>query len=173
VRFDIPGPPIPQKRPRFSMKGNRPVVFNPNASDKRIIQALMKKRLGSALNSQDKASAMEALSLSGAKSYKVIVFFWFEMPKSWSKKKALISVNAFHACKPDIDNLIKFYLDCATGVIWQDDRFVSEITAVKRYGLKPGTTMIITAQNVTEIDCVEACVDYGITYGYEQLNLFE
>ena len=39
--------------------------------------------------------------------------------------------------KPDLDNLVKLYLDSFNGVVWQDDRQVVKLTAEKRY-LQPG-----------------------------------
>lgn len=36
-----------------------------------------------------------------------------------------------HRGIPDIDNLIKFVLDALNGLVWQDDRIISEIHARK------------------------------------------
>ena len=35
--------------------------------------------------------------------------------------------------KPDIDNYIKFYLDCMNKIVYLDDSQVIEITAIKQY----------------------------------------
>lgn len=180
MRFDLVGDPVAQKRARFFMKGNIPTGFDPSKPDKRFVQWKMKKHLKNALNSKNKPEAIEASELATAKSFKVVLLFWFSMPESWSKKKKNEMVNRFHVSKPDVDNLIKFYLDCATNIIWSDDRLVSEIVAVKRYGLKSCVTMIVTAQtqesNTDLTDAESAyekpCFDSDTTCGYEQLHLF-
>lgn len=180
MRFDLDGEPVAQKRARFFMKGKIPTGFDPSKPDKKIVQRKMRNYLQKALNSQNKPIAMEAAGLALAQSFKVILLFWFSMPQSWSKKKKKEMINHFHFSKPDVDNLIKFYLDCATDIIWSDDRLVSEIVAVKRYGLKSGVTMIVTAQmqesnaDLTNVESAyeEACFDADITCGYEQLHLF-
>ena len=46
----------------------------------------------------------------------------------------------FHTKKPDLDNLVKWLLDCITiAGIWHDDSQVVRISAMKFYGLQPRT----------------------------------
>ena len=60
---------------------------------------------------------------------------WFFMPKPKKMKRQR------HTIKPDIDNLIKFYMDAANTVLWQDDNCVCKVTASKVWGDSPGTVM--------------------------------
>ena len=43
------------------------------------------------------------------------------------------NVPSLHVSKPDIDNMVKFYLDAMTGTFWEDDASVCTIEASKIY----------------------------------------
>ncbi len=45
-----------------------------------------------------------------------------------------------HTSKPDIDNLIKFIMDCCSGILYKDDNQVVNITANKQYAEKEPKT---------------------------------
>ena len=59
--------------------------------------------------------------------------FFMPIPKSWSNKKKKESYGAHHTSKPDIDNLIKWYMDVLQNALYEDDKQVHTITAEKRY----------------------------------------
>lgn len=81
--------------------------------------------------------------------------FWFYMPipKSMSKREREDAVKGFlkHIKKPDVDNLVKLYLDVLTGTAISDDNAVSLGTAIKVYSSKPRVEIYIeeTEKNVT------------------------
>jgi Holliday junction resolvase RusA-like endonuclease len=67
--------------------------------------------------------------------------FFYEIPKSWSKKK---KENAkWHTSKPDIDNLVKSILDALNGVAFNDDSQVCMIQARKQYAAFNGVKVEI------------------------------
>ena len=43
------------------------------------------------------------------------------------------NIPIYHTSRPDIDNLIKFYLDCMTGLYWKDDADIYDVHATKVY----------------------------------------
>ena len=45
--------------------------------------------------------------------------------------------------KPDIDNLVKFVLDCGNGVLWEDDRLIVELSSKKIFSKNPCTIISI------------------------------
>jgi len=64
----------------------------------------------------------------------------FNMPRPKSHYRAgryshLLKPDApkLHTSKPDIDNLVKFYLDSMTGAFWKDDSIVCALEAKKVY----------------------------------------
>ncbi|MBR5621871.1 MAG: RusA family crossover junction endodeoxyribonuclease [Opitutales bacterium] len=62
-------------------------------------------------------------------------------PYRKSEKKRLIksAVNIPHTSRPDMDNLLKFLLDCMTRCrFWNDDSQIYELKATKHWGANPG-----------------------------------
>lgn len=59
--------------------------------------------------------------------------FCFKIPVSWSKKKAQAHREQPHIGAPDLDNLIKFYLDAINGVVYPDDRQIASLKAIKKW----------------------------------------
>ena len=57
------------------------------------------------------------------------ITFFIPVPKSWSKKKKKLHHGVFHQSKPDIDNLMKAFLDSLVA----EDKFISNITMTKRW----------------------------------------
>lgn len=58
------------------------------------------------------------------------VIFILPMPKSWSKAKQAVHCGQPHRAKPDLDNIVKGFLDCLT----DDDTGIYEIHARKLWG---------------------------------------
>ena len=48
--------------------------------------------------------------------------FYLPMPKSWSKKKQAEKIGTYHDQKPDIDNLVKGFMDALKSDINDDKR---------------------------------------------------
>lgn len=160
--FHIAGDPIPQGRPRFCMQGRKPIVRDPNRVDKIPVRSAMKRALFTAMNSDVQHVALDACSLATSNAYNVEMHFRFITPKSWSEKKSRSKINQPHNSKPDIDNLVKFYLDCASGILWLDDRMVAQITASKTYGLSAETIIKVSAQNISKLSDGEEIMDKQI-----------
>lgn len=145
--IEIPGRPIPLARPRFWAKGFKFGARDGQKMEKAVVRGIMIRLLRDALNCEIKASVINASKLSSAVAFSVSMQFTFLFPKSWSKKKVKNSVCMdflpMHRTKPDIDNLIKFYLDCATGIIWDDDCKICNLSASKCYGNEQKTLLVI------------------------------
>lgn len=57
------------------------------------------------------------------------ILFYLAMPKSWSGKKKALMIHEPHRQTPDLDNLIKGFLD-----IWEEDKQVWCLHAEKLWG---------------------------------------
>lgn len=68
------------------------------------------------------------------------------IPSSWSKKKKLQAQDGQLAptSRPDLDNYLKAVLDALNGIVFKDDSQVVILSALKQYGDKPGTTVVLT-----------------------------
>lgn len=118
--------PIGSPRPRFRNAGRFVQTYMPTSYTKHkdYIQEQMPKLLTD-------------------KNLKVSLYFYFEPPKSWSKKRKLIAIGTYKRTKPDVDNLIKTVLDAANKHVWQDDNQVVHIDSYKMYAEESKIVMVI------------------------------
>jgi Holliday junction resolvase RusA-like endonuclease len=85
-----------------------------------------------------KLLAMRAMEKAGAtvtdKPVKATINAYFEIPKSYTKKKVQAIINGeIKPAKPDLDNIIKSLLDGCNKIIFKDDVQIYEIKAEKHY----------------------------------------
>jgi|TARA_R100001530_G_scaffold121926_1_gene89430 Holliday junction resolvase RusA-like endonuclease len=115
--------PLSQQRHKARRAGNKIFMYDPSSKDKSKFK--------------DNCSEFAPkYPLDGAISVSMI--FSMPRPKSHyrSGKYSHIlkdSAPALPISKPDIDNLIKFYLDAMTGSFWKDDAYICTIEASKIY----------------------------------------
>jgi Holliday junction resolvase RusA-like endonuclease len=70
----------------------------------------------------------------------VIFNFYMPIPQSLSKK---VHENDPHIKKPDIDNLVKMYLDAMNQMVFKDDSLIYRTSAIKVYSVSPRTVILI------------------------------
>ncbi len=119
--FVIPGDPTPLARPRFSHR--------------KIYDSQKNLKLVAALHVQSQQN--DAPLLEGALHLDII--FYIKIPESISKKRKEAFYNKPHIFKPDLSNLVKFYEDICSGVVYHDDCIIAAITAKKIYDERPRT----------------------------------
>ncbi len=133
----IEGVPISKHRPRFARIGKGVRTYSDQGDDVCIVI--------------DEAKGQVETKLTCPLS----VFCVFKMPRPKShfgtgKNANILKKNAphYHTTKPDIDNLVKFYLDCLNGIAWEDDKQIIYIQATKTYSEEPLTSVIIQEHGV-------------------------
>jgi Holliday junction resolvase RusA-like endonuclease len=64
----------------------------------------------------------------------------FPVPNGWPKyrRAAAIAGDVRPVVKPDGDNIAKLVLDALNEIAWADDKQVTDLRVVKRYGAFPG-----------------------------------
>jgi Holliday junction resolvase RusA-like endonuclease len=139
MKFELLGDPIPKRRPRSFIKRGRIEVCDPQEQQKRATKTLLKIKLNKALS--DPETAEEASNLMKAGAYEVS--FKFGMPKPKAMKDPWNIT--LHTTNCDLDNLEKFYCDCANGVLYQDDRQIVSLRSTKYYADTPKTILEIKA----------------------------
>lgn len=128
ICFELFGNPVAQQRPRFARRGNHVACYDP--------QSKIKEGYGWQIKSQFREKPITTpLALD--------LIFFMPIPKSSSgiKKRQMANGIIAHTKKPDLDNLIKFILDCLNKLAFDDDSQIVEIRAKKIYSTKPGTTV--------------------------------
>jgi len=68
-------------------------------------------------------------------------FFYFPIPKAQLKHN---KENTLYVGRSDLDNLVKYILDCCNEVVFRDDALVVSMNARKLYSLKPRTEFTLT-----------------------------
>ena len=126
ITLDIPGKPVPYKAPKVYQ--NR--TFNPRHGEKHEVQEEIRRQYSGPLLEN---------------SISVLFIFYFEVPKSFSKKKRqkALDCELMYTSKPDIDNLLKFYNDTLIGTVIEDDSNIVHLSASKFYSEKPSTHIYI------------------------------
>lgn len=132
VSFHIPIVPVGKQRARFSGPGRRPHTPERTRRAEEDIAILSRR-------------AAPRDPITGGVGMRI--WFWLDVPRSWSKKKRAAALDGavVPTGKPDLDNLTKTVLDGINGSAawWGDDAQVVELDAKKRYGEKPGISIEI------------------------------
>lgn len=131
------GKPVAKARPRFCRRGNYVGTY--------------KKRGEQAIEDEFRYRAKEQLKKQGLRlpapkdvAISISFEFVFAIPKSYTKKKRAELLGREHTNKPDLDNLLKFYLDGLNGIAYSDDSQIARYgEACKLWGEEPRTHIII------------------------------
>ena len=120
---------IAQKRHRFA----RGFVYDPSSKDKKIaIQQIKEQFTGEPYT--DALKIRFVFHIKRPKAH-------FRTGKYSNELKKTAPV--YHTKRPDVDNFVKFYMDCMNKVVYLDDSQVIEIYAKKEYSDKESYTEII------------------------------
>lgn len=123
MKFEIEGKPMAKGRPRFTKKG-----FTYTDEKTKLYENLVK-----------------IVFLRQFPDYKPLegyieanITAIFEVPKSYSKKKAkeLLESHNNYDHRPDLDNIAKIILDSLNGIAYKDDAQVTILHLNKEYGEK-------------------------------------
>ena len=134
LEITIKGKPVSQKRHRHTKKG---FTYDPSKGEKSDFIVLLhesapKQPLGGDIFLQ--------------------AYFYLPRPKKHfrtGKFSGVLKKDIPLYCKtrPDLDNYLKFVMDCCNGVIWIDDSQVVRVMMSKSYSIEPRTELIIEEYN--------------------------
>lgn len=146
--IEILGDPIAKKRHRVAMRHGHAVTYDEQSTEKNWIKLLIGKKFKEELESGN----LESIKVKQADHFWVEFWFVLPIPKSFTKKQRAkaLWLNP-PKVKPDVDNMIKFYLDAANEVLWKDDKDITGIIAHKIYGEEPKTLMKITGKKQMDV----------------------
>lgn len=151
--FEIPGEPIPKQRHRTCRRNGKSFSYDPQSNDKETVKLLLKSKVTEIFETGTENEIIEAENLSHADGIVVSMMFFLPVAESAShKKKADLLWNSYHQTKPDVDNLAKFYLDCANGILWSDDKKIFSLNVQKKYSSVPRTVMCVRGMRKKLID---------------------
>lgn len=136
LQFEVPGPPIGQGRPRFSMVCGHAKAYDPEKS--RNYKAYVRLLATQAMKDSDFAMIEGPCCLS--------IIAYFEVPKSKSKKfrEAALSGLEFPTKKPDLSNIVKGIEDAINNLVYSDDACIVSLSVCKFYSDVPRVEVVIS-----------------------------
>ena len=137
--FTVPGPVVPQARPRASMIAGHIAVYDePKCQSYKMDVAAVAQR-------EILASGLKVPVIPDDEGFTVSIYINKAFLKDMSKKKierAKLGI-VRPLAKPDLDNAAKGILDALKGVFWEDDSRVTSLYVTKRYATMDSTTVDI------------------------------
>jgi len=124
VIFQVEGTPVGKGRPKFARRGNFVSTYTPTKT--RDYEELIRDAAKTAMGS---AEPIETAVMA-------CIYITVPIPASYSKKRSSACLDGSERpCKkPDIDNIVKAYLDSMNGIVYKDDTQVISLHATKVYG---------------------------------------
>ena len=124
VLFAVEGTPVGKGRPKFARRGNFVSAYTPTKT--RDYEALI------AQAAKDAMSTAEPLKTPVA----AYIYITVPIPQSYSKKRTEACLKGIErpTKKPDLDNILKAFLDAMNGIVYDDDTQVVSLHSTKRYG---------------------------------------
>ena len=135
LKFEVPGSPKGQGRPKFSTINGHAKAYDPEKS--RNYKAYVKLLATQAMKEQG------FTMIDGPCCLDIMAFF--EVPKSKSKKfkeRALLGLER-PTKKPDIDNIVKALQDALNGLAYKDDSSIVFLSVAKCYSEVPRVEVIL------------------------------
>lgn len=128
----IPGIPQTKLRPRFSRFKGKVRTYDSQAEEKDTFKWQLKARM------RNEVIITEPI--------KINIMFYMPIPKSTAGKKRVLMLDGTvkHTKKPDLDNVLKFALDCMNNIVYDDDKQIYSATTAKYYAIEPRTEITLT-----------------------------
>lgn len=123
VTFVVPGRPQGKGRPRAALVNGKIRMYTPNNT------AQYENTIAWCWKSAAKGKKFAA-------PVRIEIIAYFEVPKSYPKKRAELCRNNVlrPSCKPDGDNILKAVADALNGLAYDDDKDISDFAVSKRFG---------------------------------------
>ena len=124
ITFKVEATPVGKGRPKFARRGNFVSTYTPTKT--REYEDLIRDAAKQAMGTTEPLKTPVA----------AYIYITVPIPQSYPKKR-------FKACleglerpckKPDIDNIVKAYLDSMNGIVYDDDTQVVSLHSTKIYG---------------------------------------
>ena len=132
ITFEVAGDPVPQPRPRITVRGRRGHAYTPGDHKIHAYRAAIA------------AAARKAGATPTDRSpLTLIVDLVFARPKSHFRKSGLRE-DAPKLPRADCSNCLKGIEDSLNGVAWVDDTQVARVVVEKAYGTEGRTTVRIS-----------------------------
>lgn len=135
ITFTIPGAPVAKGRPKIGRVAGHARMFTPEKTVRyeSTVALFARQAMG------DRNLFDGPVSL--------ILVMNMPIPASWSAKKRMQAANGeiIPTTKPDCSNVLKACEDGMNGIVYLDDKQISDLSVRKRYSDKPGVNVTVWA----------------------------
>lgn len=156
ICITIPGNPIPKARHRSCFAGKFVRHYDPQEKLKKEFSEKIDRALCRFFLDRNCEIENLASNLTRNRFFYLDICFYIKIPDSLkNRQKNGFKWRCQHACKPDLDNLAKFILDCSNGILFPDDSMICDLSLRKMWSDSPRTEIkirIIEKMEVPKID---------------------
>lgn len=140
IEFTVPGDPVGKGRPRAFRAGAGIRMHTPEKTAR--YENLV------AMSAQQAMAGRAPLDGPVALELRIVT----TPPASWSQRKRLQALDGaiYPTVKPDCDNVLKVIADACNGIVFGDDKQVTDVVIRKRYGVSAHALVRVTAMDVSE-----------------------
>jgi Holliday junction resolvase RusA-like endonuclease len=158
MKIIIEGDPIPRQRQRCACLNGRGHSYTKTEHRKEMdnVRKHILTAWNDIFNNPSSQYAQECALFAPGSTFLINLYFYLPLIKSDTIALKNLKLWGIISCteKPDFDNLAKLYTDCATDIIWKDDKQIIKATAWKvKYSENPRTEMEIMTKkelNITD-----------------------
>ena len=163
MKLILLGKPVAKARARAYPRGKHIMFYDPQTDLKQDVRRQFHRFV---------LESVEASALAQAAAFTVDWYFYLPVADSCPAALRNAKLWGFDLPnhKPDYDNLEKFYLDCANGILWRDDAMVIDAGAHKRYSSQP--RIEVTIMEKKPIQVKEKIEKIMCTFSPEELKEF-
>lgn len=158
MKITIPGKPIAKARARIVNLHGFVRSYDPQEKQKQLVSQEISRQIKNLASDFD-LNAMVTLNAS----------FYLSAPDSATQSKRSAKLWNLESHRPDLDNLCKFYLDCANGILWKDDSQIVAMSLAKRYSNNPRTELDVMWHSTILDDSVKKII---VLFSPEELEEF-
>lgn len=153
IRLTLMGEPIAKKRPKCGCVHGHGHVYDPQQKEMDRQKKEILWLWNNCFDNPGSAIARRASEMGLESTFDVHLTFHMGLPQSLNGGQKNSKFWGLSPCnsKPDLDNLAKFYLDCASGIVWKDDKQIVNCKIFKCYSEIPRTEMDIMSQKEIEL----------------------
>jgi len=143
MKLVIPGQPLAKARAKAMQKGSKRWKYDPQENEKISMKWKLK-------------SEMRQLKIEcNVNPLYIHLHFYLRPCTSDLTRNLKLHGLEEHTKKKDLDNLEKFILDCANGILYKDDSQIIRITSSKEWAENPRTEIQIMQKETMNIDDIE------------------
>jgi len=142
--FTLPGDPTAKSRHRTCIRHGKVHSYDTQGVDKTAVAWRLSMQLKAAPTS-------EAELITHADAYFVEFEFQVVPPISLSTiQRSILMWLGQPIVKPDLDNLVKFYLDAGNKILWSDNKKIVELKAKKIYSEVSQTIITVSGKKMAK-----------------------